>query len=134
MRAVDLSRLQAMCPDDLQREWSRACGTPPPNIAPDLLRMGIAFALQDRRDAGNRMDRKLARAAAQPVEKPPMRKTLSAGTQLIRSWQGRTISVAVTDEGFVFEDRRYSSLSRIASEVTGTRWSGPRFFGLTDHG
>jgi hypothetical protein len=50
--------------------------------------------------------------------------------RLVRSWHGRTISVLVGEGGFMFEDRTYRSLSRIAREVTGAAWSGPRFFGL----
>jgi hypothetical protein len=55
---------------------------------------------------------------------------LKPGTRLVRSWHGRTISVLVSEAGYVFEDRTYRSLSRIAREVTGAAWSGPRFFGL----
>jgi hypothetical protein len=55
---------------------------------------------------------------------------LKAGTRLLRSWNGRSVSVLVTGSGFEFEDREYRSLSSIAREVTGAAWSGPRFFGL----
>ncbi len=48
----------------------------------------------------------------------------------MRSWNGRTVSVEAQSDGFVFEDQHYASLSAIAREVTGTNWSGPRFFGL----
>ena len=50
----------------------------------------------------------------------------------MRSWNGRTIIVEAEVDGFLFEDRRYRSLTAIAREVTGTAWSGPRFFGLKD--
>ena len=52
------------------------------------------------------------------------------GTRFVRSWNGQTISVEAAEHGFVFQDRRYTSLSAIAREVTGANWSGPRFFGL----
>ncbi len=55
---------------------------------------------------------------------------LKAGTRLVRSWNGRTIEVLVSEHGYTWEDRSYRSLSHIAREVTGTAWSGPRFFGL----
>ncbi len=66
----------------------------------------------------------------------PSRKTvtLTPGTRLIREWNGRTIAVEVRDDGFVWEDRTYRSLSEIAVLVTGAHWSGPRFFGLTRRG
>ena len=56
--------------------------------------------------------------------------SLKTGTRLVREWHGRTCHVTVLEEGFLFENRRYASLSQIARAVTGARWSGPRFFGL----
>jgi hypothetical protein len=55
---------------------------------------------------------------------------LKAGTRLVREWNGRTIHVAVEDDCFVYQGQKYSSLSHVARAITGTRWSGPRFFGL----
>lgn len=55
---------------------------------------------------------------------------LKVGTKLVREWRGRTIHVLVLEDGYLFEDRRYASLSYIATAITGTKWSGPRFFGL----
>lgn len=55
---------------------------------------------------------------------------LTAGTRLIREWHGENHSVDVIEEGFVFEGRTYGSLSAIAREITGARWSGPRFFNV----
>ena len=48
----------------------------------------------------------------------------------MREWRGRTCQVLVLADGYRFEDKHYASLSQIACEVTGTKWSGPRFFGL----
>jgi hypothetical protein len=56
------------------------------------------------------------------------------GTLLSRKWKGRTILVEVLAEGFRFEDRRYASLSAVAVAITGTRWNGLAFFGLTGKG
>lgn len=53
------------------------------------------------------------------------------GTLLNRNWKGRNILVEVLAKGFRYETRHYSSLSAIALEVTGTRWNGLAFFGLT---
>ena len=52
------------------------------------------------------------------------------GTTLERSYQGQTITVAVLEDGFEYNDKNYASLSAIAHEVTGTRWNGYLFFGL----
>jgi hypothetical protein len=55
---------------------------------------------------------------------------LKPGTRLLREWQGRTHEVLVSDNGFVWQQARYRSLSQIARAITGTSWSGPVFFGL----
>jgi hypothetical protein len=55
---------------------------------------------------------------------------IKPGTRLIREWRGKTHSVSVVEAGFEFQGTRYRSLSEIARLITGTRWSGPRFFGL----
>ena len=54
------------------------------------------------------------------------------GTRLIREWQGVTHEVVIEEKGFRWQQERYASLSRIAREITGARWSGPRFFGLKE--
>lgn len=52
------------------------------------------------------------------------------GTRLIREWQGVTYEVTVLKEGYLWQGEKYRSLSQIATTITGTRWSGPRFFGI----
>jgi hypothetical protein len=51
--------------------------------------------------------------------------------RLVRNWQGKSWQVLVLEDGYVFGDRQYASLTQIARVITGTAWSGPRFFGLT---
>jgi hypothetical protein len=99
----------------------------------------LAQRLQERRYGGLPavVRRELARIAAgeQPIGvRRPTKKSIRPGTRLVREWQGRPVAVLVLEEGFLWEDRRYRSLSEIAREVTGVRWSGPRFFGLTTNG
>lgn len=55
---------------------------------------------------------------------------IRAGSRLVREWNGRTHTVTVEEEGFTYAGRNYRSLSAIAREIIGARWSGPRFFGL----
>jgi hypothetical protein len=52
----------------------------------------------------------------------------------MREWNGRMHVVDVTADGMIFDGKRYRSLTAIARRITGTNWSGPRFFGLLDHG
>lgn len=120
-----LAALAQMPRSELQTEWERVCKQSAPNLSVDLLRLGIAYHLQAKAGAG------LSRSSAMQLrETGTARPTVKPGTQLMRSWNGRTISVQVAQDGFVFEDRQYRSLSAIAREVTGSHWSGPRFFGL----
>ena len=52
------------------------------------------------------------------------------GTRLLREWQGRVHEVLILDKGVEYRGKAWPSLSAVAREITGTRWSGPRFFGL----
>jgi hypothetical protein len=98
----------------------------------------LAQRLQERRHGGlpALVLRELARIAEQGAdsEVKPRRAKLTPGTRLIREWNGLTISVDVTEEGFAYDNRTWRSLSEIARYVTGAHWSGPRFFGLTGNG
>ena len=55
---------------------------------------------------------------------------LQPGTILVREWDGKPQRVVVLDQGFAWNGTTYRSLSEIAFAMTGTRWSGPRFFGI----
>jgi hypothetical protein len=74
-----------------------------------------------------------SRKHGDPIEeKPPASAPrIRAGARLVREWNGRTHTVTVEEEGFTYAGRNYRSLTAIAREITGARWSGPRFFGLT---
>ena len=61
-----------------------------------------------------------------------LRRELLPGTVLKREWNGQNHRVTVLDNGFCWEGRSYDSLSKIARAITGTKWNGPRFFGLRD--
>ncbi|MFC5586814.1 DUF2924 domain-containing protein [Nitratireductor kimnyeongensis] len=67
---------------------------------------------------------------AQDARPQCQRRTLAPGARLIREWNGQTHTVDVIEGGYVFEARVYRSLTAIAGKITGTHWSGPRFFGL----
>tara|TARA_B100000678_G_scaffold164282_1_gene137153 strand:- start:1633 stop:2037 length:405 start_codon:yes stop_codon:yes gene_type:complete len=120
-----LAALSKMQRQELQSEWERAYEHPAPSLSAALIRLGIAYRLQEKACGG------LSRASlAELNDTRSGRPTIKPGTRLVRSWNGRTISVEVREDGFVFEDRHDLSLSAIAREVTGSHWSGPRFFGL----
>ena len=130
-----LIALATMSPAQLVAEWHRVHKSPAPAMTPDLLRRGIAYRLQERVHGGLKpsIKRELERIGGQfdrtePVAVASMR--IKPGTRLVRDWGGATHHVLVEERGFTYRDQRYGSLSEIASTITGTKWSGPRFFGL----
>ena len=63
----------------------------------------------------------------------PKHKTLyQTGTRLVREWQGQNYEITIMDKDYHWQGKQYKSLTAIAYEITGTKWSGPRFFGLND--
>jgi hypothetical protein len=127
---VKLARLATLSQAELRQEWVSAYGTRPPPMSPKLLRHGIAYRFQETSLGALSKRTSQVLKAADGMAKLPSASP-KPGTQLVRSWNGRTIAVTVTEKGFLFDDRKYRSLSAIAQEVTGAHWSGPRFFGLT---
>lgn len=129
-----LASVTTMSPAELVAMWRRLCKEPPPPIAIDLLRRGVGWHLQVDHYGGLSRDaeRELVRVAAGSMPVLPGRASASLrpGTRLVRSWHGATYAVLVTEGGFEFDGRPFTSLTTIAREITGAAWSGPRFFGL----
>jgi hypothetical protein len=102
----------------------------------DVIVRLIAYRLQERAYGGlSASARSRLRKLAQELERSPDGELPSAqlikpGTRLVREWKGKPHSVTVTEGGFTYDGRAYRSLSQIAREITGARWSGPAFFGL----
>ena len=122
----------------LVERWTEAYGRPPPKgISRRLLEYAAAYHLQVKAYGGLKpaIKRELQRIAASPrgtaaPSTPPNGKKLGPGSRLIREWHGRSYTVDVLDEGYLWDGQRYRSLSEIARKITGARWSGPKFFGL----
>ncbi len=131
-----LNGLAALPPAALRAEWRRLNREPAPELSPDLLVRGIAWRLQERQHGGlaPAVERELVRLAERGTQPPgpsfAVAVSVRPGTRLVRSWNGETYSVLVTDDGYRFNDQTFGSLSSIAHAITGTKWSGPRFFGL----
>ncbi|MDD9724538.1 DUF2924 domain-containing protein [Roseovarius sp. SK2] len=113
--------------------WEEIFGfPPPPYLSMAFMEKALAHEAQCRRHGGlSPATRKtLTRVAGgQPVAEAS-RGSLKPGAHLVREWNGRTYQVEVTDTGYHLEGRSWRSLSAIARHITGTNWSGPRFFGL----
>lgn len=122
---------------DLRFAWRRLYRAHPPKfLSRDLLEMGVAWKLQEREFGGHSAaTKRQLKDLAQTLEaKSDLAKTrrvrLRPGARLVREWRGETHEVLVTEDGFLWRGENWRSLSVIAREMTGTRWSGPRFFGL----
>jgi hypothetical protein len=68
--------------------------------------------------------------AGKPNGRLEIPRRIKPGSELVRTWKGRTYRAVVMEKGFAYEGKTYDSLSEIAGLITGTRWNGPRFFGL----
>ena len=134
--AAEIARLSKLDIDDLRGRWKAICGKAPSReIGRSFLTRAIACRLQERARGGIKPStcRLLARAADETVtgsSKRPQTRMAQTGTILIREWQGTAHRVTMLDDGVSFNGKRYRSLSEVAREITGSRWSGPLFFGL----
>ena len=131
-----LEALRDLTADELRKEWRRLYRSQPPRLRRDLLVRGITYRIQELRYGGlsRTTSRKLTAleqardSGAEIVIEHAQR--IRAGTRLVREWNGRTHTVTVEEDGFTYAGRSYRSLTAIAREITGARWSGPRFFGV----
>ena len=134
----NLVALEDMASSELVDQWTQVVGTEAPKVAPHLLKGLLAQHLQEKRfgKVPALVLRELKRLAASddPGAAPRRNIPISAGTRLVREWNGQTIVVDVVEDGFQYAGQKWNSLSKIARHVTGTHWSGPRFFGLTAYG
>lgn len=124
----EIEALERLGLDGLRDVWRRHFGPPPKLRSPELLRLSLAWRLQADHFGGldKNTRRKLSRRG--PIQAEGLE--LGPGARLQREWQGRTVEVIVERDGFRFGDTVYPSLSAAATAIAGSRWNGPRFFGL----
>jgi hypothetical protein len=121
---------------ELREFWARRLGRVPKHQSPDLLRRRLAYELQVRTYGGLKREtcrrlRELYTAFKDNADYTPRANFgLKPGTMLTREFKGVTHRVGVMDDGFEYQGERYQSLSEIAGLITGTKWSGPAFFGF----
>jgi hypothetical protein len=135
--AERLAQLPGLNTGQLRVLWQQVFASPLPfHAQKDLVVRCLAYRLQEQAHGGLRSTvRRQLLKLAQDIESGTALVLLDTprikpGTRLIRSWQGRTHEVTAIEGGFRYQDQRYASLSEIARLITGTRWSGPVFFGL----
>ena len=136
--AHELKELETHGTDELKQRWRSLYGTPPPpKIHRSLLLAAVAHRMQENVLGAlkSSVRRYLMQAANHPATPRPSAHSSSrrprAGTMLVRDWGGVTHQAQVLEDGILFRRQRYQSLSAVARVITGARWSGPRFFGLT---
>ena len=121
---------------ELQRRWTELYGTPcPVRISRKLLLYALAYRMQEKVYGGldKKTLRRLEKAAADLAAGRPLTPAapkIKPGTRLVREWNGTLHEVIVLEQGVQFRAKVWPSLSTVAREITGARWSGPRFFGL----
>jgi hypothetical protein len=139
LKLDDLNRLSRA---GLRALWEQELGDKAPvTLGRDVLALAIAYRRQERLYGGltkpvaNELDRLLDRilleggTKGRAVPTTPLPRT---GTVLVREWQGTTHQVTVINDGFLWKGQTYRSLSSIAHAITGTKWNGPRFFGMRE--
>lgn len=132
---MEIARLKSLAIEGLRNEWRRLYQTSPPRrLSRDILLRGITHRLQELAHGGlsKGTRRRLRSSTPEDLSSKRRRRPVSfkAGTRLIREWHGQTYTAIILDDGVEWRGQRHASLSVVARQITGARWSGPRFFGL----
>ena len=125
----ELAALATLSSAQLRARWQAVTGAVVPKISPSLLRLALGYELQARALGG------LSRGAQQKLTQLSAAKTRTSpaqpGMRLVREWNGVAHVVMIGDDKVIrWDGREWRSLSEVARAITGTRWSGPAFFGL----
>ena len=124
-----LTTLPSLDLAQLREQWAQHCDTSAPKVSAGLLRLWLAWELQAKAMGG--LPRSVAVKLDQLAEGKVRGGPVNPGTQLVREWKGTVHVVTIAEDGaIVWNGKTWPSLSRVAREITGTRWSGPAFFGL----
>ena len=113
----------------LRDAWRKVTGAVVPQVSPAMLRLALAWEIQARGAGG--LSRSTVRTLDQLAAARTRTASVSPGMRLVREWQGRVHVVTIGDDKTIsWDNREWRSLSEVARAITGTRWSGPAFFGL----
>jgi hypothetical protein len=134
---LEIAALAGLTVKQLKGRWRSLYGAEPLRyISRELLTGAVAYRLQERAFGGLKpvTRRLLERVGGVHASKLPIPtrcgRQATAGTVLVREWHGISHRVSVLDNGVSYRGQRFQSLSEVARLITGSRWSGPRFFGL----
>ena len=135
-----IERLHVLSRKQLQVLWQKLYGKAAPGgIRREVMTPFLAYKIQEKAYGGLKFSmrselRRIARGLERHASSAGhgIRHKIKPGTRLIRQWRGETHEVAVGELDFEYRGTGYHSLSEIARKITGTRWSGPAFFGLNN--
>ncbi len=135
--AEAVTELETVSKDELRQRWETSFkAAPPPRASREFLARSLAHRIQGQVLGGlpprvqKQLDRLTREFERDPGFAPTSTQTFKPGTRLVREWKGAVHEIEILEQGYSWQGVRYGSLSRIAREITGTRWSGPAFFGL----
>jgi Protein of unknown function (DUF2924) len=122
-----LRELPSLAKSRLSELWKQHFGSPPcGSLRSELMRPVLAYRIQEQRYG----------VVSKPIQNLRQRyastdgpRRFKAGTRIVREWKGEIHEISVTAMGYEYRGETYKSLSPIANRITGTRWSGPAFFG-----
>ena len=125
---VEVAALEELDLHQLRQKWRERFGAPPTFRSTDMLRLLLAWRIQAVAFGG--LDRETREALRRTGPVVAEGQDLGIGATLRRTWNGEDHIVTVVDSGFEWKGRTFKSLSAVATSIAGTRWNGPRFFGL----
>lgn len=131
MAAIEqqLAGLATMSSAQLKDEWRTLTKSPAPKISPKMMRLALAWEIQARAFGG--LSRETFRKFDQLARGNTRTTPAQPGMRLVREWNGKVHIVTIGDDRIIrWDGREWRSLSEVARAITGTRWSGPAFFGL----
>lgn len=132
----EVAARESLSHPELKARWNELYDVScPPHMSRKFLLHAVAYRIQENVFGGLKKPtrRRLAKMAVD-AEKPikPRRAKIKPGTRLLREWNGTVHEVIVLESAVQHRGENWPSLSAVAREITGTRWSGPRFFGLKE--
>lgn len=125
-----VAEIETLDLEGLRHVWRERYGAPPPLRSAPILRQLLAWRVQAQAFGGLGAETRKTLARSGPVQAEG--RHLGVGARLTRIWKGREVTVVVEERGFRWENEVFPSLSAAATAIAGTRWNGPRFFGLRD--
>lgn len=134
MREAEIGELVGSIEDmdleALRLFWGERYGAPPSMRSAQIMQMMLAWRIQAEAYGG--LDDETLNALGRSGSVEPEGRHLGIGARLTRNWKGRKVEVLVEESGFRWEGTLYRSLSAAATAIAGSKWNGPKFFGLRE--